>query len=289
MSTRNQYFRKFPLTEYDGVPSLNITRRVSFNENVKNFITAFYTHTMSTDQKIEDVAFDYYGDVDLDWIVYHANDIVDPYFQSPIAYEDFDNFIIQKYGSLRNARRKTIHYKNNHESSQEILTLEAYVSKPAGEKKYWRPVLSQFGIAGYERDESDFIASTNKIVTFDLASVSGTFIKNEVIVQDSDSTAFAEVTSANSTNLIIQHVRGDFSANTNYTITGEESGATATVNADSYQLLTNVIPSDEQVFYSPVSFYDYEEELNENRREIFLVDSSLASNVNDQLNELLRR
>jgi len=287
MSERNRYFRKFPLTEYNGSPSINIVKRVALNENVRNFITAFYTHTMPTDEKFENVAYDYYGDVDLDWLIYHANDIIDPYFQSPLSYENFNNFIESKYGSIRNAKRKTIHYKNNYENSDEILTVSAYVNKPAQEKKYWQPVLNQTGIGGYERSEQEFIVSTNKIETFDLVSSNGSFIKNEIIERSDDSLSFAEVASANDTNIIIQHVRGDFSANANYTITGEESGATATVNASSFRLIQNVIPEGEFSYYSPVSFFDYEEELNEQRREIYLVDASYSQNLNEQLEQLL--
>lgn len=288
MSRRARYFEKFPLTEYNGVPSLNITRRVAFNQNIRNFITAFYTHTLSTGEKFENVAYNYYDDVDYDWLIYHANDIVDPYFQTALDYESFDNFIIQKYGSLRDARRKIIHYKNSYEGDDRVLSTAAYSALPGGQKKYWKPVLSLTGISGYERLEDDFIVSTNKIESFDLLSVSGTFIDNEVIVKDTDDSTFAEISAANTTNLIIRHVRGNFSANTNYTITGEQSGATATVNAASYILLDEVIPDDEQVYFSPVSFYDYEHDLNEQRREIYLVDSTYKEKLNEQLRELMK-
>lgn len=300
MSNRTRYFEKFPLTEYNGIPSLNILKRVSFNENVKNFITAFYTHTVPADEKFEILAYNYYDDVDYDWLIYHANDIIDPYYQTPLTYDDFDRYIESKYGSIERAQRKTIYYRNNYRSDGSVLSPSAYNAKPAQEKKYWQPILSAISIAGYERAEVDFTVSTNKIETFDILSTNGTFIKNEVIKRDDDESTFAEITSANSTNLIIHHVRGDFSGNTNYTIVGEESGATATVNAASFQLLQNVIPRnvgvgisegqqfDESVYYSPVSFYDYEEELNEQRREIYLVDTAYKQKLNDQLKELMK-
>jgi hypothetical protein len=287
MSRRNQYFSKFPLTEYNGKPALNILKRVAFNKKVRNFITVFYTHTMPTDEKIVNIAFDYYDDIDYDWLIYHANDIIDPYFQAPLSYEDFDNYIISKYGSIRDAKRKTIHYKNNYEGDEQILSTAAYDALTSDRKKYYQPILSQLGVAGYERGEDDFIVSTNKIETFNLVSSNGSFVDNEVIVRDDDTSTFAEISSANSINLIIRHVRGDFSANTNYTITGEQSGATATVNAESFQLLQNVIPENEQVFYSPVSFFDYESEENEERREIYLVDKSYREKLNDQLTNLM--
>jgi len=287
MSRRTRYFEKFPLTEYDGRPALNIVKRVAFNENVRNFITAFYTHTIPANEKIENIAYNYYDDVDFDWLIYHANDIVDPYFQTALTYDDFDNFIISKYGSLRNSKRKTLHYKNNYESDPQILSSSAYNALLPGQKKYYQPVLSQTGIAGYERAEVDFIASTNKIESFDLVT-EGEFIDNEVIVRDDDDSSFAEISWSNTSSLVIRHVRGDFSSNTNYTITGEESGVTATVNAESYTLLNEVIPTTEQSFYSPVSFYEYEDEENEERREIYLVQSDYKEKLNDQLKELMK-
>lgn len=286
MARRNQYFQKFPLTEYNSVPALNIMKRSAFNENVHNFITAFYTHTMPSDEKIENIAYNYYDDVDYDWLIYHANDIIDPYYQIPLTNENFDNFIIDKYGSIELAKVKTIHYENNYAGDDQILSTAAYQALIADRKKYYQPILSQFGIAGYERSEDYFIASTNKLETFDLISSSNTFINGEIVKRNDET--FAELTAANTTNLIIKHVRGDFSSNTNYTVVGQESGVTATVNALSFQILQNVIPENEQVFFSPVSFYDYEEESNEARREIYLVDNSYREKLNDQLEKLMR-
>lgn len=288
MSRRTRYFEKFPLTDYNGRPALNIMKRAVFNENVKNFITAFYTHTLPADEKIENVAYNYYDDVDYDWLIYHANDIVDPYFQTPLTYENFDDFIKEKYGSIQRAQRKTIHYKNSYEGDQTVLSTTAYAGLTDGQKKYYEPVLSQINIAGYERAEIDFITSTNKIESFDLVTSSDAFINNEIVKRDDDLNSFAEIAWVNTTSMVIKHVRGDFSGNTNFTITGEESGATATVNANSYSLLNETIPADEQVYYSPISFYEYEEELNEQRREIYLVQTEYKEKLNDQLKELMK-
>jgi len=289
MASRTEYFRKFPFIDYNGAISVNIVKRAALNENVKNFLTAFYTYTIPNSDRIEHVAYDYYDDVNLDWLIYHANDIIDPYYQTSRTIDEFNRFIADKYGSLRLAQRKTIHYKNNYESDTEIIPVSSYQSLSKGQKKYYQPVQNKNNTIGYERSKHDFIISTNKIETFDILNVSGNFIKNELIVRNDDNTTFAEVSSSNSNNLIIQHVRGDFSANTNYTITGEESGTTATVNAESIKLLSLTVGEDEQIFYSPVSFYDYEEQLNNDKQEIFLVDSIYSTTIDEQLTEIMRQ
>ena len=90
----NQYFQKFPLISYRDNISVDITRRVDFDSNIKSYIQAFYEYVLTEDQRIEDVAFNYYNDVDLDWLIYLSNDIIDPYFDVPLTNKQFDSYII---------------------------------------------------------------------------------------------------------------------------------------------------------------------------------------------------
>jgi len=288
MSRQNRYFEKFPFVDYKSTPAIDITKRVAFNSRVKNFVTAFYTYTLRYDDRIENLAFNYYDDVDFDWIIYHANDIIDPYYQVPLDYDSFEEYIKNKYGSVRNAKRKTIHYKNNYVGDDSVLSTSAYEAQPGSRKKYWQPVLSVVGIAGYERTQESYIASTNKIISFDITNVNGDFKEGEVIESTSNNSVFAEITSYTNTSIIVQHINGDFSSNTNFTIRGEESSANATVIVSTTKTLINVIPTDEQVYFSPVSCFDFEEQQNENRREIYLVDESYTPKLNKQLRDTLK-
>lgn len=288
MSRQNRYFEKFPFVEYKGTPAVDITKRVAFNSRVKNFVTAFYTYTLRYDDRIENLAFNYYDDVDFDWIIYHANDIVDPYYQVPLDYDSFEEYIKDKYESERNAKRKTIHYKNNYEGDDSVLSTSAYEALTGSRKKYWQPVLSVVGIAGYERTQENYIASTNKIISFDITNLNGDFKEGEVIESTSNNLVFAEITSYTNTSIIAQHIRGDFSGNTNFTIRGDESNANATVVVSTTKTLIDVIPVDEQVYYSPVSCFDFEEQSNEKRREIYLVDESYTPKLNKQLRDILK-
>jgi hypothetical protein len=288
MSERTQYFRKFPITIYKGQPAINLLRRVDFNSNIKNFVSNFYTHTMTTDDKIENISFNYYGDVDYDWVLYHANDIIDPRYDVPSSYDTFEDFIIKKYGSKRKALREVIYYKNNYEGDDQIISLSAYSALEANIKKYYQPVLGALGVAGYERAEIDFIASTNQIISMSTVSVTGTFEKDEVVYRNSDTTNIAQIAFSSSDEIILQHIRGNFFSQTNFTLTGETSGAVATINADTVKLLTNVIEVSEQVFYKPITIYEDEETKNENKREIYLVDNSYVSKLNKQLTDILK-
>jgi hypothetical protein len=184
--------------------------------------------------------------------------------------------------------REVLYYKNNFEGDDQILSVSAYNALDASIKKYFEAVMSFVGVAGYQRSKEDFIASTNKIISFDLENVTGKFIKDEVIFKTNDTTNAAQVAWSSDESMNIQHVRGEFFSENSYTIRGERSGATATVVAESVTLLQNVIPPIEQVFYKPITIYEYEETLNEKRRNILLVDNAQVKRIDKQLTELLK-
>lgn len=289
MKNTNRYFEKFPYINYQDTIACNIMRRVNLNQNVKSFYTAFYPHTMISGDKIDHIAYNFYDDVNFDWLIYHANDIIDPFYDVHISGQEFDNHIVKKYGSLRAAIRKVIRYRNNWRNDDTIISSSAYEALPASRKKYWNPLTNAFGNIGYERAEIDFFASTNKIESFDFVSnTNGTLVVGENIVRDDDSESIAEITWANTSSCVVQHVVGDFTSNTNYTVTGEQSGVTATINAGTHLTLQHVIPEEEQIYYSRYTAYDEEFEENESKRDIYLVDNVYSDKLNTQLGELLK-
>lgn len=289
MSEKTRYFRKFPLTSYNGFPAVNIVKRVAFNENVENFISAFYTYTLSKDEKIEDVAFNYYDDVDYDWLIYHSNDVIDPFYDVPLQSTVFESYIAKKYGTREIARSKIVHYKNNYNTDESILTTDQYNNLLPERKKYWEPIEGYMGIAGYQRTKEDIIISTNKIEGVNYVTETSTFFEtDEKITRADDSDAVATVSYANTSTVIFKHVTGDFTSNTNYTIIGQTSGASILVDATTHNVIQQTIPENESIYYKAVTAYEYEEELNEKKRSIQLVEDVYKQNLNKQLDNLLR-
>lgn len=291
MAKNSEYFRKFPTIEYDGTLAKNLLRRVDIRTDVRSLLSEFYAYTMTDGEKIEHIAHDYYDDIDMDWLIYLTNDVIDPYYDIILKEELFEDFIVKKYQSRRRALRKTKSYVNNYASDVSSLSTSAYEALPGDRKKYWEPMYGiNNRIISYERSKEDFTASTNMIVNLDFTTEStGTFQVGEVISLSSNTNATAEVTWANTTSITIQHVSGAFEANTNYNIIGDESAATATVNYDSYNRITDVIPSSEQVYFERLSFYDYENELNESKRSIYLMSSAYKRMLSKRLDELMNK
>jgi hypothetical protein len=66
------------------------------------------------------------------------------------------------------------------------------------------------------------------------------------------------------------------------------NSSSITANVSSGTVLKDVIPSDEVVYWTPVSMYDYESELNTEKKNIYLVDKRQAQVLEENLKKVLR-
>lgn len=104
----SKYFRYYPQTQYAFANgSFTIEKSVK-NISLKTVLLdglshddpyAFLRYTIVENEKAEDIADFYYDDPAMSWLVYFANDIVDPYTQWPKTYENFTEYFRKKYAS----------------------------------------------------------------------------------------------------------------------------------------------------------------------------------------------
>lgn len=92
-----RYFRYFPKTKHQGQLLLDITKRAKFKNTIAENPRVYLPYTVKNDESAEEVAHLYYGDVNLVWLVYLANDIIDPYKDWPMEQENFYDYIADKY------------------------------------------------------------------------------------------------------------------------------------------------------------------------------------------------
>lgn len=107
-----QYFKNFPLVFYNDVKLRNIMLKTNIIREIFLNDTNFYTYEVRDGQKPTTVAFDYYGSVDYTWLVLLSNQIIDPYFDWILSNEEFDSYIIKKYGSIPAAQSTIVEYKD---------------------------------------------------------------------------------------------------------------------------------------------------------------------------------
>jgi hypothetical protein len=94
----SRYFENFPTITYEGQKVRDITRRNQFTKVVSTNPLLYLPYTVKEGQRPEDVANFYYGSTDYTWLVYVSNNIIDPYHQWPMAENDFNAYLIEKYG-----------------------------------------------------------------------------------------------------------------------------------------------------------------------------------------------
>ena len=95
-----KYFESFPTINYEGYKVKDITRRTNFTQIVAANPTLYLPFTVKEGEKPETIAEYYYGSTDYTWLVYMANNILDPYHQWPMAEAEFNAYLIEKYGEV---------------------------------------------------------------------------------------------------------------------------------------------------------------------------------------------
>ena len=98
------YFSKFPLTAYDikgnDIRKLlpDILRRVKLRSVIKSGGMLFDKYDVKEGEKPEDIAFKWFGDPELHWVILMTNNVTDRYYGWPMNQVQFAEYITDKYG-----------------------------------------------------------------------------------------------------------------------------------------------------------------------------------------------
>ena len=97
------YFDRFPLMTYDMKNNNqykllpNILKRVKLRAAIKSGVFLFDKFDVPMGDKPEDVAFKFYGDAELHWVILMTNNVTDRYYQWPMTQPQFQEFLEDKY------------------------------------------------------------------------------------------------------------------------------------------------------------------------------------------------
>jgi hypothetical protein len=275
-----KYFTNFPIINYANNNAINIMDRVSMLQSTLDSKQSYYTYVMQDGQRPENLAYDYYNNPHYMWLVCFSNQNIDPYYDFPISSDNFNAFIVSKYGSVANAQNTIIYFQNNYLDDDSNLNPSGYAALPPSLMKYWNPQLgSQNQIVGYQRKPAQWTMNTNQVVQCTLAS-NAQFTVGELVTQAA--TPIATVVSSSGTTLILQHMAGSIVAGN---ITGLSSNTVG--NVLSSNIIAQPIPANEAAYWSPVTAYDYEMAVNEDNKNIVLLDNKYAGQAYTELKNLL--
>ena len=104
----NSYFRQVPKLDY---PSLtndrtsaydfqtvkNLFKRAVIRDDIFNEVTAFTKYSVEGDERPDQVAYNFYQDSGLDWVILTTNNIVHVRDEWPMGQQDFLNYLNSKY------------------------------------------------------------------------------------------------------------------------------------------------------------------------------------------------
>jgi hypothetical protein len=77
----------------------NILRRVKLRSGLRSSAFLFDKYDVKDGERPEDVAFKYFGDAELHWVVLMTNNITDRYYQWPLSQPQFQEHLTDKYGA----------------------------------------------------------------------------------------------------------------------------------------------------------------------------------------------
>ena len=104
----NSYFRQLPDLDY---PSLandrtsaydyrivkNIFKKAVMRDDIFNEVTAFTKYSIEGDERADQIAYDFYKDSGLDWVILTTNNIVHVRDEWPMSNRDFLTYLNSKY------------------------------------------------------------------------------------------------------------------------------------------------------------------------------------------------
>jgi hypothetical protein len=112
------YFRNIPKVKYDitgAEPNkylnvTNIMKRISFKPSVIEDITDYYPYRVKDGERPDILSHQKYGTVAYAYLIMLINDIYDPLFDWPLTSQQFEKYLISKYGSVSSAMGTTKYY-----------------------------------------------------------------------------------------------------------------------------------------------------------------------------------
>ena len=133
----SNYFSQVPNFEYvsrlpdsqigDYVKVKNIFKGVRIREDILQDLTVFEKYQIIGDDRPDNVAFNFYGESTLDWLVLKCNNIINIQNEWPMTQEDFDRHVIEKYETYDSLYNGIHHYE-----TIEIKNSKGVVMVPEG-------------------------------------------------------------------------------------------------------------------------------------------------------------
>jgi hypothetical protein len=273
--------------DYKVVP--NIFAKTKFVKEALDNANLYFKYSVKDGERPEDIAYKLYNDSSKHWIVLMANDIMDPQYDWVLGQNQFKDYINKKYSSVNLQLDTTESYPANYIVGETVYQGDSLDSSSATAT-----------VASYD--------SINKILQIKFADQT---FANSVSISGS--------TSAQTHNIIAISSNNDgyeWSSNTtrHYAVTEKKYNSYDKIfTTDSYEVSSKDYNQNSHLVFDrntltttsethlmtdgttltitketgPVSYYDYEDQLNESKREVKLPRAEYAGAIEEQFKKLM--
>lgn len=311
----SSYFNKLPNLEYvnrtkgntqlsDYITVKNLFKKGYLRPDIFQDLSFFSKYQIIADERPDQIANLFYGSSTYDWLVYLSNNILNPTHEWPMPQETFNDYLLNKYGSyekiydIRHYETKEIKnslgvtllkgglemsptWKTNGNFIEVINSKISSIFAGDGEiTSTTVTVVTQNGIVGLEVGTPIVI---NNVSEFEY---NGTFIVSTI--QSFDTFTYelstappvpAPILSSEDVNERIEEV--------NFTLRNSIYGGNAYYFEYYDPFKEQTVQISSGFFLTPVTNYDYEEKIQEERRNIYLLKPQYLSVVLDDIEEIM--
>jgi len=117
----SNYFNQIPNFEYvsrlpgakisDYITVKNFFKKGKLRDDIFDDLSVFTKYQIIGDDRPDNVAYDYYEDASLDWLVLVSNNIINIQTEWPLSQRDFDRYMLAKYGDYNTLYNGIHHYE----------------------------------------------------------------------------------------------------------------------------------------------------------------------------------
>jgi hypothetical protein len=128
------YFRQLPNFDYvtrsSSVENIskytetkNLFRRAKLRPDIADNILFFTKYTIIGDERPDNIAFKFYDDETLDWVILLSNNILNVQSEWPLTQRSFENVMLEKYGNYEVFYNGIHHYETKEVTNSSGKTL----------------------------------------------------------------------------------------------------------------------------------------------------------------------
>lgn len=240
-----EYFKYFPTIKYFGYNAKNILVRSKIRELVLKNSVYLFDYTIQDSDRADIIADREYGHSRYAWIIYYANNIIDPLTQWPMNYADFNRYLAEKYGSVELALSTPHHY----------LYKDKYI------------------IDEFAYNENSFL-----VYTPDAGVNFNGYTVGEQVELYKNGVAQEQFGVVLSSNKLYTELNTDFvlGSGINYFVQGD-------IGSESEAIRSSYYSGD---LKKMISCYDYETDLNDEKRKIKLIRSGYVAKIADEFKKI---